>query len=152
ITCTLILFALMNTALNAQQKVGEYEMGYFSAGKPLSIEAEEAGHFWVYATSMDRAGQEAGYKIDAKHLDQFKSDLLTSKDKFVEWSAVAKANNVTELVKDIPVDMPKLTAFFVYGRSVHFTFGVRPTVKFMILAESAKHVLVINSGEITASD
>ena len=56
--------------------------------------------------------------IKPSDVQKFRDALVSIKSKFEEWDATAKANNVTEASKDIPIKFPKVE--FVWGYSTTF--------------------------------
>lgn len=56
--------------------------------------------------------------INPKDVAKFREALISLKDKFEEWDSVAKANDVTEADKDMPIKFPKVQ--FVWGYSTTF--------------------------------
>lgn len=146
----IVTIALLSGTSLAQDKIGSYEMKYFS--KSFDISAGSNGDFYIQATNLDSKDGDAGLIVDKKDVEGFKATLNAAKEKFTEWSEVATQNGVTELSKEIPVNGKSMSYYWAYGSKVRFSFNRSLTYKFVIFEKSGKHVLLLTSGELVASD
>ena len=144
------ILALVWTSLSAQDDIGTYEMSYDSGHPNYTIQATEEGKFYIACYSLDASSKEGGINVDPKKLEEFKTALTAARDRFVEWSAVAKTNNVTELDKEMDIASPRVGAYWLTSKW-HFSFN--ETLKFRFkITKDGQHILIINTGKIQASD
>ncbi|PXV61980.1 hypothetical protein CLV62_12323 [Dysgonomonas alginatilytica] len=137
----LVCIFLISNASFAEKTVGSYSSSYFN--KVYDIEAGEIknGKFSVYIQVPAKSDNRTMVLIESDQIKEFNSILLQMKDKFVEWSKVAKDNNVTELSKSMDLRLPKTTICW-QGSKWFFSFGQKLQPSFMIL-ESGKHVVTL---------
>lgn len=134
--------------LYAQEKLGSYEMSFFD--KAYDVQGSEAGKFYVDCATLDARHKMGGFIVEGKEVDAFKASFMQARDKFTEWSNLAKQNGVTDLDKEMEIDFPRLASYFQYG-DLHFAFGQRAKFRFKIMKDG-RHVLLAGTGELTASD
>lgn len=146
-----ILFLSLSSVIHAEKKVSEYYLSYFN--KTYEIQATEPKNgvfeFYIYCHSKD--DQTIGFSIESKDIPEFINALNKVKLKFNEWSKTAKENNVSEFDKDFDIKFKSVTAFFSYGRDWHFSFQVKMKPYFKV-TKTGDHLIVFDSGELTASD
>ena len=70
------------------------------------------------------------------------------RDKYAEWVKVAEDNHITDMTKEIPVNMPTVTVCW-YGTKWYFAFNKRLNFDFMILDDGKK--IIVMSAKVTAS-
>ena len=70
------------------------------------------------------------------------SSLKEVRDKYAEWVKVAEENDITEMTKEIPVDMPSVIVCW-YTSKWNFSYKKRFKFTFMIL-DSGKKIIVMN--------
>lgn len=100
--------------------------------------------------SLDSSSPKGGILVKAKELDDFKTRIDSARAKYARWSTVAKENNVTEMDKPI-VQLVLIKSYFMYGGKWHFQEYTTLTLRYKILSPD-KHALIVNTGELTASD
>lgn len=142
--------ALLPIVSFTQDLIGTFEMPYFSETPTHNIRATEKGDFYVECASLDKLIKNGGITIDAKKLADFKAALTAARDRFVEWSGVAIQNGVTELTKEMEISSPSIQGYWLQGEW-HFDFSQALTYRFTILKDG-KHVLVVTTGKLQASD
>ncbi len=134
------LLSLVSFSVCAEKPVGSYYNQYFDVTYKIEASEIENDKFTVYiqvgAKSKNRRAMLA---VDSDKLDAFKAGLWATKEKFTEWSAIAKTNNVTELNKEMDITLPDLTACWL-GSKWFFAFNQRLKPKFLIL-DDGRHVV-----------
>lgn len=146
----IVVVILFSANINAEDVIGTYTSNYFN--KSYDIEASEIknGKFSIYIqVSAERESTKAMISIDSDKLELFRQSLIQTKEKFVEWSKVAKENNVTDMLKDMGIKYPSATICWLSSKW-HFSFGQKLTPKFLIL-DNNKHVISFCE-KVTASD
>lgn len=140
-----VFFAI---GLSAQKKVATYPCKYF--GKEYDINASfDDGKSSVYIeVASDSKNAMAMLKFDGTELDQLRKSLGQIKDKFAEWSKIAKENNVTKMSKEIESNLPKATVCW-HGSKWFFAFDEKLTPKFRIMDDGSYTVSCIQ--KVTAS-
>ena len=108
-----VVFALFAITANAEKVVGTYTM----AGMPMDIEAafDSKGELNVYVEVMgEYKNDKVMIRINGeKDLDLFISKLQYCKEKYVEWSKVAKDNNVKDYSKEFDVTFPNVEIYWL---------------------------------------
>lgn len=131
---------------NAQQIVGTYPCRMMN--KAYEVKATNEGDAWISGPSMDDRQQECGFIVKNKVLPVFRESLLAVRDKYRDWTMVAKGQEVQDMLKEMPVNVPKVTYFFTYGE-VQFAFNKLPTAYFSI--SEGRYEVMLVSGVLTAS-
>lgn len=135
--------------LNAEKVVATYSLSYFN--KTYDIEASEIKNdkFSVYiGVSAEHSSTEAMIEVESGKLVEFKQALLQMRDKYVEWSKVAKENNVKDMSKEMDISFPSTTICWK-GSKWFFSFGQRLTPRFLILDDGRFVVTFVK--KVTAS-
>lgn len=149
----LLLFALLATSnVFAEKKVSEYNSSYFE--KTYDIESTDVKNgsftYYIYCESKDDYHKTVGFSLKSSEIPNFVKNLQVIKEKFAEWTQVAKDNKVTDYDKAFDVSFKSVRCFFLYGKDWHFT-STRFKPYFKVTNES-KYLAVFNVGELTASD
>ena len=148
LTTLFLLFCVANGSF-ATKVVATYSLSYFE--KQYDIEASEIknGKFSVYIqVNADEMSTRAMINVESADLEEFVRFLLQMKVKYVEWSEVAKANNITDMSKEMDIKSPSTTICW-QGSKWFFSFGHKLQPRFLIL-DSGKMVVSIYK-KVTAS-
>jgi len=98
----------------AYRTVGKYSSGYF--GRSFYVKAAPGSGrgpvFRIETASDDRYVPETAIGCDASVRDSLRSALDAARGYWTRWSAVAAANNITDLDRPVPVDFPRFTGRF----------------------------------------
>lgn len=130
---SLMLCVFCVVGLNAEKVVATYTSSYFN--KTYDIEASEIKNdkFSVYiGVTAENSSTKAMIEVESDKLEDFKQALLQTRDKFVEWSKVAKENNVKDMSKEMEVTFPSISVCWL-GSKWFFSFGEKLKPKFLIL-------------------
>ena len=130
---TLMLCVFCVVGLNAEKVVDTYTLSYFN--KTYDIEASEIKNdkFSVYiGVNAERNSTKAMIEVNSENLEEFNQALRQMKDKFVDWSRVAKENNVKEMSKEMEITFPSISICWL-GSKWFFSFGEKLKPKFLIL-------------------
>ena len=146
----ILICMLCSISTYAQTTVTDYHSDYFERDYDIAIATEKNDPYTISDVYIDVAGKT---KRDAVTLDYKNPSLLLSslkevRNKYAEWVKVANDNHITEMTKQIPVDMPSVTVCW-YGTKWYFAFNKRINFVFMIL-DSGKNIIVMHS-KVTAS-
>ena len=141
------LFAVSFMA-NAEQQVGEFANTYFQ--KTFKLEAFEENNKLkaVYIEVVAEDSKNALIVLKGENLESFKTALELCRDKFIEWSNIAKQNNITEMKKSFDIKFPTVDIGW-YGSKWWFSLKKKPDFKFLIL-DSGK-MLALWTPKVTAS-
>lgn len=148
---TIILF--LPLTIFSQETLETYEI----FGKELNMQATEPdgkGYtLYLDGYALDKTVSKGGLMIKSKKIEDFKNTWEEAKLKYIEWTATAKENNVTDMRKDIKVKVPKVQGYFSYG-SWHFDFNVSPYFQYIISEgkSGASYGLALYTGKLQASD
>lgn len=134
----------------AQKKVTNYYSDFFDREYEIAISTEKKDPSIISDIFIEVEGERRGETVtlDYKNPALLLSSLKEVRSKYEEWVKVAEDNHITEMTKQIPVDMPSVTVCW-YGTKWYFAFNERINFKFMIL-DSGEKTIVMNS-KVTAS-
>lgn len=144
------LFFAIILSVNAQKKVDSYYNEYFEKDFDILVaEDEKKEEYTLYlGVSAEREHREAVISIKSKDLKKSRETLIQIKEKFIEWSKIAKENNVTDMTKSMDYSLSRVTVAW-YGSKWFFAFNqtLRPT--FSILKDG-RHIIFFTK-KVTAS-
>lgn len=138
--CLLITLIVVNFAY-AEKKIGSYRLSYFDKEYDIKVSELKNGKFTVYIHTESKGSSQSTLLVESNDLENFITALQTMKDKYVEWSRVAKDNNVTEMSKEIEVKFPKTTVAW-FGSKWYFSFDKKLQPRFVIM-DDGTHVASI---------
>lgn len=146
----IFLFVFCTVYSFAQTTVAEYHCDYFDKDYEISVTTEKNDPSTISGIYIEVAGERKTETVTLiyKYPTLLLSSLKEVRNKYAEWVKVAEDNNITEMTKEIPVDMPTVTVGW-YGTKWFFSFNKRLNFDFMIL-DSGKKVIVM-SAKVTAS-
>lgn len=144
ILCLMALAVCVNA--NAEKVVGHYYQG----STKYNVEAITYNNdLTVFIEVM---GEHKGDKVlvrihGAENIQNFIDALNVCKTKYIEWSEVAKSNNITDFRKPINVKFPDVQIGW-FGNKTYLsrkhdfikpTFSVGEDINFVVIAGKAKH-------------
>ena len=147
---TLAIFILGIKTASSQEKISTYKSGYFE--KVYNVEVgklDKKGGFTYYVEAAPQDDtKNIAIMLESSDQSKFISDLNEAKSVYEKWVNTAKANDVSELNKDIPVKFSRVGAAFTYGEwKFDYYVTIRPRFKIV----KGKHLLIIESDELVAS-
>lgn len=144
-------FLSINSSIG-QEKIDVYNMSYFGE-KDFEIQAtkpkKDNFQYFIDAFGIEGDKDQVTLLLNSKDVEDFKKNILQARAKYVEWKEIAIKNGVEQLDKDIETGKIKTSAAFVYGREWEFDFSAILTCRYKI--SDGKHLLIINSNELTSS-
>ena len=150
----IIAFMLIGLNLKAQEKFTTYDNIYVKKTYDIRLSSKDNDNFTLYidAMSLDKLHETGGFIVDDKKYQGFVDALNEAKIKYQEWEQTAKANNVKELDKEMPIKS-KAAGYFLYGSDLHFQYLVNLTFDFKILESDGeiKNLLIVRSGKMQSS-
>ena len=135
----IILCLFISISANAEKVVGSYTLSYFD--RTYDIEASEIknGKFSIYIqVSAEREATKAMICVESSDLDKFKQSLIQTRDKYEEWSKVAKDNNVKDMSKEMDIKYPSMTVCWLGSKWFFSNQKLQP--RFLIV-DSGKHLV-----------
>ena len=96
------------------------------------IDRNKEFKYYVGAFCSDEWYGEAGFVIRSKNLEEFINAAITAKEKFVEWSKIAKNNNVKNYAKNM--NLYSLIGCY-YGNNGHYNFVYNKIPKFIFYVD-----------------
>ena len=131
--------------------VGNYTMSYFHKSYDIKASELKNGEFTVYIqVSAERESTRAMISIESDKLEEFKQSLVQMKEKFEEWSKVAKDNNVTSILKEMGIKFPS-TTFCWLGSEWFFSFEQKVNPKFLVLSDGNPVALFMKTVESSSN-
>jgi len=148
ILLSIVAFTLCIISVYGEQVVGNYTLGYFNKTYEIEAGKPKNGKFAIYIqVSAERDYTRAMVGISSDDLEDLKQSLIQMKEKYEEWTKVAKENNVTEMTKSMDIKFPSATICWNASKWF-FSFGCKLQPQFLIL--KGKHVVSIVK-KVTAS-
>lgn len=135
-----VLTMLVPTTTYAEKVVGIYHSNYWN--KDFDIEASdiENGKFSIYIQVPAKSeSTRAMLSFEDSDVEELKGTLLQIKEKYAEWSKIARENNVTDMNKEMDFKLPSCTICWK-GTKWFFSFRNRIQPSFLIL-DDGKHVI-----------
>ena len=145
-----LICVLWSISTYAQKTVTDYHSDYFDRDYEISISTEKNDPSTISNVYIEVAGESKNETVtlDYKSPALLLSSLKKVRDKYSEWVKVAEDNHITDMTKQIPVDMPSVTVCW-YGTKWYFAFNKHINFDFMIL-DSGKKIIVMHT-KVTAS-
>lgn len=143
---------LVTVLTYSQDKYTTYTSLYFNKDFKIDISKEKNNtiSFWIDAYSMDKLSKKSSIKLKQKSIPNFIGLLEKAKEKYIEWTKVAKENNVDKLNKNVEYNSEKYTSAFLYGKW-KFDYNVKLKARYLILEN--KYLMIIeNMYPLKASD
>ena len=126
----------------SQNKYYSYKDGMFM--KSLNLEVEKKNDeclVYLNMTSMDSYYSEAcGILIREEKLNDLYNNMVFVKNKYIEWTQVAKENNITELIKPIEIPNQTLVNGFFTTSSMKIDKYTFPSFNFMVSKDSNNNI------------
>ena len=144
ILCLMAFVMCVNA--NAEKVVGHYHQGSTEYNVEATIHKNDLTVF------IQVMGEHKGDKVlvcidGAKNIQNFTDALNVCKTKYIEWSEVAKNNNITDFRKTINVNFPNVELWWLGSKwfSSHKqnyikpVFSVNENTNFVVISGKAKH-------------
>jgi hypothetical protein len=113
---TILLVLLSSFVYCQEESYTSYESEFFEKEFNINISKSTSGYkFVIYAESLDTSSKRAVLIIKEKLIPNFIGLLQKSKEKYIEWTAVAKQNKIDEFDKIIDYKSKRYQAAFTYG-------------------------------------
>ena len=113
---TILLVLLSSFVYCQEESYTSYESEFFEKEFNINISKRTNGYnFIIYAESLDTRSNRAALIIKEKLIPNFIGLLQKSKEKYIEWTAVAKQNKIDEFDKIIDYKSKRYQAAFTYG-------------------------------------
>jgi len=120
----------------------------------ISITGNENFKLYIDAISLDKIVTQGGFLIKENQYEGFISNLTEAKNKYEEWIATAKANNVTDLSKEIELKTQRVGGYFHYSDWC-FDYSVTPKFLFVISknenTDEIDYVLMVGTTKLQSS-
>lgn len=135
----------------AQKKVDSYIADYFIEGKEYDIQASNKdGELSLYFNVCgESTSDDISFGVKGNDITLFIEALNQAKAKFIEWSDIAKTNNVKDMSKDMDIYFPRITVVW-YASKWKFAFKHKLSPRFVVTDNG--ECLFITTGKVTASD
>ncbi|MBO4612353.1 MAG: hypothetical protein J5671_04190 [Bacteroidaceae bacterium] len=145
-----LLFVICAVNTFAQKTVADYHSDYFDRDYEISVSTEKNDPSTISDVYIEVAGESKNKTVTLHYKNPllFLSSLKEVRNKYSEWAKIAEDNHITEMTKEIPVNMPKVTVCW-YGIKWYFAFDKRLNFDFIIL-DSGKKIIVMTA-KVTAS-
>jgi hypothetical protein len=147
----ILIIALMVSLVGvSQEKYESYTMSYFSSATYNLDVVTKSKDVYVSTSTFDKYSKNTGFTIKYENLQELNIFLTYCRDKFNEWSGVAKENNITTLDKDVDKTFNKIDNGHWYSSKWYFDFSTSLSARFKLIDGSP--IMIIESGTLTASD
>lgn len=146
-----IVCLISSIALYAEEVVGIYRMSYFEKSYEIQASKIENGEFSIFIyVQGDNRTTPTFINIESYEVMEFNKSLLQIRDKFIEWRKIAKDNKVTDLNKEINVEIPNVTIGWK-SSEWFFSFKNKITAKYVFL-NSGKDVVMIAKEAVSSKN
>ena len=142
----LFIFMLLLSTLfmNAQEKIGVYHSSYFDVDQDVSASYNSRNVLSMYIQVMGEHSKDmVNLSFDGDEITEFINALKQTKEKFLEWKAIAEQNNVKDMMKEFDIKFPRTTVAW-YGSQWWFCFSHKLTPKFLV-SETGKCIFLMSS-------
>jgi hypothetical protein len=135
---------------SAQTKLSSYNSSYFAKDYNVSVaeEKDKSLAYYVECATMDDMSKQATLILKESELEEFKTFIKSIKETYIKWTATAKENKVTELMKDIEYEKLKYSSAFSYGEW-NFDFSTYLRAYYKII--DGKYLMIVRSDELQSS-
>ncbi len=141
------VLCIISTLCFAQEKIGFYTCSYFD--KELSVEYSDKFKEYYIQIMGENESTLIYFTIKKVKIENFRQALADTKAKYVEWTKVAKDNDVDKYDKDMDISFPTGGGAW-YGSKWWFTFSATPDPRFLVT--NGKYLCLLFSGKkFTAS-
>lgn len=148
-----LILCLISITTFGQEKIGSYSSSYFD-GRSFNISASEPknGKFNVYIeVGGKHKTDDVQICVSNKNIEEFKSALVSVRDKFFEWKETAEANNVKDITKDFPYIFPKVDIAW-YGSKWYFHFGKKISPTFFVFKDGSCAMVVYTKAQASSNE
>lgn len=143
----LLLFIAGVQSIYAKTPVGQYTLSYFD--RPFRVEAGglKNGGFSVYIEVKGEDTKDAFIMVESKNLNKLKSSLSKLRDKYTEWSSVAKENGVSKMTKEMDVKIPPTTIYWETPSRIHISANNKLYPVFSVLDDGSHTVIIAKTAK-----
>lgn len=142
---TLLFLFISFTSVKAQTQIDSYRMSYLNSTQPIKISSSSMGdQFFIGVDPISSMTKKISLMVSKKDLPTFKSNLDSAKNIYIKWSKMAKEKGITDLRKDMTLDVNTLEASF-YTTKWNLEDNVDLVYYFRVSKSSGKHVLCITN-------
>lgn len=132
----LAIFSVVYSFANAQEKYSEWHSSYFDKTYDVSTSKQIAnGKFDIYIDATSGSNASICINITNDQVPAFITFLQNVRAKYIEWTNVAKTNNITDMTKAMDYKTPSCTICWLWGDEWHFSFNRKLQPVFMVLDE-----------------
>lgn len=141
------------SGIYAQTKVDTYYNSYFERSYSIAASHNDGDELSIY---FQVAGETTDTDIrfvlegEAK-INSFISSLTNLRDKYSEWSKVAKENNVKDYSKDFDITFPIIEVAW-YGSQWWFDFSVLLEPRFKVSKEGKCYAIFVGEAESSRNE
>ena len=148
----IILFVFCAANTFAQKKVADYHSDYWEKDYEICITTAKNDPSTLSEIYIDVAGERSSETVTLNYESPvlLLSSLKEVREKYAEWIKVAEENNITEMRKEIPVNMPAVTVCW-YTSKWHLSSKRRLKFDFLIL-DSGKKIIVMNEKVVSSAN
>lgn len=145
----ILVFSLLALTVNAQVSYSSYESYYSEKDFAMNVSDKNNGKYLMYVEmlSMDDLKRDGGIMITERQHEKFMEDMVSAREKYIEWTNVATENGVDNMNKVMPFKT-NVGGYFSYGKSWEFQTSVNLVYTFRVIDGSC--VLIIRTGRLTA--
>lgn len=141
------LFLMFSTTYG--QFLGYYPCSHFDSESAVSYSPVLNGY--LIQISSGEKHELMYFLVDNNDIQKFRTALRETKKKYVEWTAVAKENNIEDYSQNMDISFPKGTVCWSTNGDPHICSDVTPKPLFM--AKNGEYRLLLFAGKkVTASD
>lgn len=138
----------------SQVKFDEYIDELYDKSFNIEINGKNSSkyEFWIYAHSSEKEFKECGFRINQHTSVPFFKHLFEAKKKYIEWTEIAKKNNIKNYSKKMNIKC-RVPNFFRMGKSLYYGVNKKLNYIFRVTdtGNGINYSLSVGMGEIQAS-
>ncbi|MFZ4547767.1 MAG: hypothetical protein ACOYN4_10045 [Bacteroidales bacterium] len=136
------------------QKYDTYYCQYLEKSYDISILKEKSAAYKVYinTATLDGLVTECIMVFMERANYNFLQNLISAKEKYIEWLNVVKNKNITEVEKTMEIYPDPVCVSFKYGDDWHASCSVLLSFRFKKIKNHQNPILIIETDRVIASD
>lgn len=142
----IVLFLTLANIYGQETVLGTYNCSYLDKKCGVAY-SERAESYFIYISS-GKNHDDMSVIVNNKDIQEFRDALTAARDKYVEWTKVAKENNVKSFNKYMDIEFPEVKIMWG-NKSPQISLGAKPEPRFMV--NDGEYRLLLFSGKKVAA-
>lgn len=144
-----LMLCIISIACFAQKKIGTYTSSYFDHSYDVEYSTKTKDYYIQIQGLMP--SQKIYFILESSKVDEFRKALADAKEKYEEWSKVAKENNVSKFRKKMDISFPNGSVAWL-GSEWRFCLYAKPKPSFVVTNDGLCTLSLFSDNKFAASD